>query len=115
MQIIVEVEIDPDSYVSEQYQRRVARSLGVSELREGAGSGSSRLLLWVLSSRRFLKWFFVRCGCVRLSARLPLGKGLRLVHKRPEGEVAAAGAPATAPALALSQSNRFVNKPSHYC
>jgi hypothetical protein len=41
-------------------------------------------------------------GCVRLSARLPLRKGLRLVHKRSEGEVAAAGAPATAPALALS-------------
>jgi hypothetical protein len=28
-----------------------------------------------------------------LSAWLSLGKGLRLVHKRPQGEVAAAGAP----------------------
>ena len=45
-------------------------------------------------------------GCVRLSARLPLRKGLRLVHKRSEGEVAAAGAPATAPALALSPYER---------
>jgi hypothetical protein len=58
--------------------------------------------------------FFVRCGCVCLSAWLPLGKGLRLVHKRPQGEVAAAGTrQGTAPALALSQSNRFVNKPLH--
>jgi hypothetical protein len=43
------------------------------------------------------------------------GKKVRLVHKRPEGEVAAAGALQghSSPALALSQSNRFVNKPSH--
>ena len=38
---------------------------------------------------------------------------MRFIHKRREGEVAAAGVPRdTAPALTLSQSNRFVNKPS---
>ena len=42
------------------------------------------------------------------------GKKVRLIHKAPEGEVAAAGArQGKAPALALSQSNRFVNKPAH--
>ena len=38
MQIIVEVGIDPAGYVNEEYQRRGARSLSVSELREGTGS-----------------------------------------------------------------------------
>ena len=41
MQIIVEVEIDPATYLNEQCQRRVRAPLRVSQLREGAGSGSS--------------------------------------------------------------------------
>jgi hypothetical protein len=62
-------------------------------------------MLW----SRFL--FLVLVFAYQLGGRL--GKGLRLVHKRPEGEVAAAGAPQQLRRWRLSQSNRFVSKPSH--
>ena len=59
-------------------------------------------LLWVVASGAIVgKVFLFVVGCVCLSAWLSWGKGLRLVDKRPPGEVAATGAPAgQAPALA---------------
>ena len=51
-------------------------------------------LLWVVSSGGDCWNSFLFVVVVfNLSAWLSLGKGLRLVHKRPQGEVAAAGAP----------------------
>ena len=81
MQIIVEVGIDPASYVNEEYQRRVRAPLGVSELREGTDSGSSWLLLEMGDS-------LVRLG------HPDRGKALLLPALSGDGELSAAVCPA---------------------
>ena len=43
------------------------------------------------------------------------GKRVEACSQTPGGRGCGSRSPATAPALALSQSNRFVNKPPHYC